>query len=155
MVAGLAEISNLLRVYQRLDAVTSTVADLVAQDDSVTTSEMTEIYNVGSTVFAPFPSSGMTTVVSSIQGINNSSGQLQTKVAWSCSNPHGSALVANSTYALPSNIVTNGSAVVVVTVRYTYQPIIGHILFDHINIATSATVRPRLGSSVALPNGCP
>ncbi len=154
-VAGLAEISNLLRVYQRLDGVAITVADLVGQDNIVTTAELTEIYNVADRVMSPYSVSNMSVLISSIQGVNDSSGTLQTTVAWSCSRPSGTALTAGAAYPLPANIVTNGNAVVVVAASYVYRPILGHVFFSQLDISASATVRPRVTTAVTKSGSCP
>jgi len=145
MFFGTVELSEALACRSRVDRMSATAADLVAQSTSVSTADMTNIFGASNAVLYPFSSAQAQIVVSSLVD----DGHGGAKVAWSnAQNTTPRAVGANIT--LPAGLVVSGSggSVIFAEIRYTYASITTHVLPTSITMTGSFYARPRRSLTV-------
>ena len=102
MYYGLAELTQGMMADRRASHVAAAIGDLVAQDTVINTTEMTDVFNVGKAIIAPFPATGLSMRVTSIR--KDSTGAIQ--VMWSKTS--GSSLGVLTTVAsLPTGLIAS------------------------------------------------
>ena len=80
---GMVEFSNAFTAKRRVQAVASTTADLVAQAQSVTIANLSDIASIGVQLMQPFSSSGLTLKISSVSEDSQSNITEQWNCFWS------------------------------------------------------------------------
>jgi Flp pilus assembly protein TadG len=144
MYFGVAELTQAMLAQRRIAHAASTMGDLVAQGSTIQAANFTDLWVVGQTIVAPFPTAPLHMRITSIttDASNNA------KVAWS----EGSgmtALAKNATITVPSGVVTASSSVIKAEVTYTYNSTIGYIIHSPITFSNTYYLKPRLSDTVA------
>ena len=140
---GVVELCQGLMAQKRAEQVSSAIADLVAQDDRITTTEMNDIFTVATHILRPFPAATLRQRVTSVT--RNAQGQ--NRVDWS-SVSNWTARAANSTMTLPANLLANGESIVVSEVEYTYTSVFDHIVPATMTFRKTSYLRPRKSDKV-------
>jgi Flp pilus assembly protein TadG len=132
MFIGAVELSQAITVDRRVTQVASATADLVArfepssQKPGISQTEMTDIMRAGSFTVAPYDQQPLQIIIRSI--MSSPANANTTKQSWSCTyNGVGSTLscaCSNTTYTLPSNLVTTNDSVVISETTYAYKPLV-------------------------------
>lgn len=153
---GSMEAAALFTVDKRVNSISSTVGDLVAQwdpdDGDLTTGSssgtLTDYLNASTGILAPYSTSGLKIVVSLVQVKNTG----VTKVLWSKANAAGTVKTTGSTYAdlgstTQMNIVSKGGCVIAAEVSYSYLPVLGQVFKTALNLKHTNYFLPRFGST--------
>ncbi len=139
---GLFEGSQAILAYMKLVAATQTVADLVTQQQSVTSTDMDNFNRAGQLVMTPFTAANFgfaaTSVVFDINTGNATLGWSQTRNASPLSNWS----------ALAAGYGQKGESVVIVQGNYAYHSVLAYVLPATINMSQIAFSRPRLVASI-------
>lgn len=143
---GMAEFCQGFMAQKRMGHVAAMVADLVAQEESVSTSNLDDIFEIGGLIMKPFPLPALKLRVSSV---TRTAGVA--KVDWS----RGEGMAAravNSTIVLPADLVANGESVVVSEAAYDYDSPVDYFMpqitrFSHIYYLRPRTVDKTLCSN--------
>lgn len=119
---GLAELASAEGARGDVVNLASVGADLVAQEKSATTSDMTNVFNALAAMMYPYDTSNVQITISSIIDNNTTT---TGKVAWSCTK-NGSALSVGGTYTFPTaaqGVITKGGggSVIMAVVSYSYS----------------------------------
>lgn len=140
---GLVEFSEAFTVTRKLSNTASTVSDLVSQETSVSTVDLTDIEQIAIELMRPYSDTPLTlTIVSVVADVDN-----VTTVDWSY--PAGSHAVG-SAYSLPQPGLTEpNSSLIVAETSYEFTPTIGNFL-GTFTINERAFFRPRFSQSVQL-----
>jgi Flp pilus assembly protein TadG len=125
MYIGAVELGNALTIDRRTSAVTATAADLVAQVKTVTTADVKDVQAAATDVMAPYPTSPLKIVLSSVVADANNIG----KVVWSCASNGASPRAPNSTYPTPTGLTQADSSVIVAEVTYAFTPLTNLTVF--------------------------
>ena len=125
MYIGAVELGNALTINRRTSQVTATLADLVAQVKTVTTPDIQDVQAAAADVMAPYPTTPLKMVLSSVVADANNSG----KVAWSCATNGASPRAPNSTYPVPTGLTQPNSSVIVAEVTYAFTPLTNLTVF--------------------------
>jgi Flp pilus assembly protein TadG len=141
---GSVEISQGISADRKVTLTTRTVADLVSQVSSVNNSDMQNSLNAAATVMAPFSSTNLKVVVSSIKV--DASGKAT--VDWS-DTLNGTARAKGATVTLPTALNVANSSLILSEVQYAYKPTIGYLISGTITLKDQIYMRPRLSDSVA------
>jgi Flp pilus assembly protein TadG len=149
MFFGGVEIAQAVMADRKTTLVTRTVADLVAQASTVSTSDMSNVLAAASSIAYPFDATKLTVTVSSIAIDANG----KATVAWSCTK-NGTARAVNSTINLPSALATPSTSLILGEATYTYKPIIGYTITGSLLMSDNIYMRPRLSNSVTGPSSC-
>jgi Flp pilus assembly protein TadG len=158
LLLGSIEASSALECRQKVTMLASSAADLVAQTASVSSSDMTNIFNAVTAIVYPFPQGSTTIVISSVMSDGSGNGT----VAWSKAQ-NGTQLVTGSAITLPSPIMStlnadgktytpcakNACSVILAQITYHYTSPIGRFLVGSISMSDHFYARPRKSASVA------
>jgi Flp pilus assembly protein TadG len=155
LLVGTIDVCNALSCKQKVTSVASSVADLVAQTPTVSTTDLTNIYAAANAIIYPFPTSGATIVVSSILSDGAGNGT----VAWSNAST-GTGLAKNSAFAVPTGLMSASScakgacSVIYTTVSYSYTSPLGKFFLGTVAMNDYFYAHPRESATVACSN-CP
>lgn len=120
MYVGAVEFGNALTINRRVATVTSTAADLVAQEKSTTTAGLEDVAKAATSILSPYPTSPLKIVLSSIVADQNNKG----KVTWSYASNGGTPRAKNSNYNVPPGLTQANSSVIVAEVTYDFTPLL-------------------------------
>jgi Flp pilus assembly protein TadG len=138
MFIGTVEVTDALTCRSKVTTLASTAADLVAQDDDISNTEMTNIFNTLNSVLFPYSTTTVKIRITSI--IENGSGGY--KVAWS----DGYNMTANTVGAamtVPSGVVASGGSVIKTEVTYTYSSSTAKLITGGLTMTDTFYARPR------------
>jgi Flp pilus assembly protein TadG len=145
LYCGLAELTMAMMAERQAAHSASVVGDLVAQSASVTGTEVTDIFNVGSSIMKPFPAAPLRMRVTSVKADANG----VPRVVWSQGYGMG-ALAANATPSgFPPTLLAAGDSVIEADVSYTYTSPIMQVLPNPLSYADSFYLKPRRAPEVA------
>lgn len=144
---GMSEFCQGFMAQKRMGHVSAMVADLVAQQETVSTANLDGIFDIGGLIMKPFSTTALQQRVSSVT--RNASGVA--KVDWS----RGSGMAArtvNSTITLPTDLIANGESVIVSEATYDYDSPVDYFMpgitrFSHIYYLRPRTVDKTLCSN--------
>lgn len=132
-----------LQVYEAQRAVShiaATMADVTAQNRSVSTAELDDIMAASVAMIHPFPKVSLQQRVSSLSA--NAQGVVGTD--WTAKKDFTQA----GNPSIPDGYLTANESVIVTDVIYDYKPKFGLFLPDTIRMVRHAYVRPRLSPKV-------
>ena len=142
MYYGLAELTQGMMADRRASHVASAIGDLVAQDTVINTTEMTDVFNVGKAIIAPFPATGLSMRVTSIR--KDSTGAIQ--VMWSKSS--GSMGVLTTVASLPTGLIANNESVILAESSYVYNSTTKQALPNALTFTQKYYLKPRKTAQV-------
>jgi Flp pilus assembly protein TadG len=157
ILMGCFEAGRYILLNQKLDRTSTSVADLIAQADNITTAVLSDTYAAADEQTLPFDLAGHgRVVISSVYKPDTTSA----KVQWQCSGG-GSYTSASSAVGseggdadMPSTFsVDVGENVVVAEVFYDYQPFLFEGIFQPSVFRHTSFMRPR-GSLLVTDPGC-
>ena len=134
---GLSEFCQGYMAQKRMGHVASAVADLVAQEESVNTTTLSDIFSISALIMKPFPTAPLKQRVSSVTRTGN-----QTKVDWS----RGSGMTAravNSTVTLPTDLLSDGQSVIMTEATYDYDSPADYLMPTITQFSHTYYLRPR------------
>ena len=143
---GMAEFCQGFMAQKRMGHVSAMVADLVAQEETVGTANLDDIFAIGGLIMKPFPTASLKQRVSSV---TRTAGVA--RVDWS----RGGGMTAravNSTIDLPADLIANGESIIVSEATYDYDSPVDHFMpgitrFSHIYYLRPRTVEKTLCSN--------
>jgi Flp pilus assembly protein TadG len=157
MLLGLVELSQALSLRADITNMSSTASDLIAQESSVTSSDLTNVFNALSAMIFPFNSGPSTITITSV--IDGGTGH-PPKVAWSCTQG-GTAETKGSapSTTLPTGLITagDGTSVIWSKVTYAYNSPISYFLVGTKNWTNNFYLKPRRVLQIPItgtPSGC-
>ena len=134
---GMAEFCQGYMAQKRMGHVTSMIADLVAQEDSVGTANLDDIFDLGGLIMKPFNASGLKQRVSSVTRTGGVA-----RVDWSRADGMVARAV-NSTITLPDNLIVDGQSVVVSEATYDYDSPVDYFMPGITRFSQTYYLRPR------------
>jgi Flp pilus assembly protein TadG len=120
LYVGAVEFSNALTIDRRVAIVTSTAADLVAQEKTTSNADLQDVVKAATSILSPYPDAPLKVVLSSVVADENNAG----KVAWSYAANGGTARAKNSSYTVPPGLTQANSSVIVAEVTYDFSPLL-------------------------------
>jgi Flp pilus assembly protein TadG len=155
LLVGTIEVCNALECKQKVTSIASSVADLVAQTSTVSTTDITNVFSAANALVYPYPSSGSTIVVSSVVSDGAGNGT----IAWSQAQ-NGTALAKNAAVTVPVGLMTAAScakgacSVILASVSYSYSSPLGKFFVGTVPMKDYFYARPRESALVTCSN-CP
>jgi Flp pilus assembly protein TadG len=143
---GVIEMNLLLTADRKVTLATSTVADLVAQDDIITADEMADIFTASSAMMQPYDTSLLHMRVSSVAMAADGS----VKVDWS-EGSNMSPRAPGSSASVPAGILQPNTSVVMAEVNYAYTSVLGTFISSPITLKGEFYLRPRRTLKVTGP----
>jgi Flp pilus assembly protein TadG len=147
---GLAELCQALIAERKASHVASSVGDLVAQSESVTSASsssgptsLPDIFRIGNSIMAPYDTSTLQIRVTSV----TANAQAVPKVDWSVGYGGYTALAKQSTATLPMTLAA-GDSIVMSEAKYRYNSAIGYALPKVQDYTEAFYLRPRRSDKV-------
>jgi Flp pilus assembly protein TadG len=164
MLFGMGELS--LAVFARVDVtqVASTVADLIAQEQSVASTDLSNVYNAANQIIYPYYpnlSSGKPTIrITSVIFDTTTNSTTVGKVAWTCSQSGNSTLspasrAVNSTVTFSQPLLSSGGSVLMAEVSYQYSTPTTMLITGPITMSNQFYTKPRRVGQITGPASCP
>lgn len=137
---GICEISTYINADRKVTQVASTTADLISQYVQVSNAEINDVFKAADALIAPFSSTGMTIIVSSVRREND-----QFKVTWS--DGHNiTARATNSTISVPdANLIPkdSGQTLIIAEVTYVHRSPISTVFMEGAPATDVFYLKPR------------
>ena len=143
MYCGLVELCQAIIAEHKTNHVASAVGDLVSQADTVSSSDLSDIFTIANTIMSPFPTSTLQIRVTSLTA--NASGT--PVVDWSKGYGGFSALSVGQTKTLPMTMAA-GDSMVMAESKYQYTSVLQYVLPSALNYSESYYLRPRRSDKV-------
>jgi len=164
MLFGMGELS--LAVFCRTDItqIASTVADLVAQESTVASSDLSNVYNAANTILYPYypnlSTSKPTIRITSVNFDTSTNSTTVGKVAWTCSQSGNGTLspasrAVNSTVTFSQPLLSSGGSVLMVEVAYSYASPTTQVVAGSYNMTDQFYTKPRRVGQIPAPSSCP
>ncbi|QLQ12785.1 MAG: pilus assembly protein [Brevundimonas sp.] len=144
---GAAEFCQGFMAQKRMGHVASQVADMVAQEETITTVEIDNLFDIGGLIMKPFPTTDLQMRVSSVT--RGSDGVV--KVDWSRGDGMAARAVG-STVTVPNNMISNGESLVMSEAIYNYDSPVDYLMPAVTQFTHSYYLRPRMVPQVACSN---
>lgn len=166
MLFGMTELSAAIFCRADVTQMASTAADLVAQKNTISASDLQNVYNAANIILYPYYKGGATarpairiTSVTFDAGVAQNSGT-QGRVAWTCTQTGNGALSPasrnnNATVTLDKPLLTAGGSVLMAEVAYDYAPPNTQAITGTIHMRDAFYTRPRRVAAIPAPATCP
>jgi len=149
---GMAELTQAMMAQRRLSNIASSIGDLVAQSAQLNDARKNDIFTIGNTIMAPFPTTSLRMCLVSI----TSDATGKDTVAWSeNSNSHANCpakdAVLGST-VIPVGVLPASQSVIMAKASYGYTSPIKFILPSTLSFYRTFYLRPRKSETVLRVN---
>ncbi|HVU20170.1 MAG TPA: TadE/TadG family type IV pilus assembly protein [Rhizomicrobium sp.] len=138
LVFGAIEITDAVICKTDVSDAASASADLIAQESSVGTTDMNNVFSAINAMVYPFPVANLRIVITSV--IDDGRGGA--KVDWSQANT-GSARTAGAPITVPAGLITAGGSVILAEVTYNFTPPTNWLVKIPITMTNSFYSHPR------------
>ncbi len=145
---GMAEFCEALMAQRKAAHVASAVGDLVSRVNQVSTSDLSDIFTIGSEIMQPFPSAGLGMRVTSL--VQGASGP--PTVVWSRGYGSLAAKTAGTAVTTPMTL-TNGQSLVMAESAYQYNSVLHYVMPAVMNWNNVNYLTPRVSDQVTC-TGC-
>jgi Flp pilus assembly protein TadG len=151
---GIVEVSLALAARADVTNVASTGADLIAQESSVASSDMSNVWSAMNAILYPYNTSVAKMTMTSIAYDTTSKSLTAGKVAWSCTK-NGTARTAGATVTLPSGLMTANGSVIMSEITYSYSSPTTQIITAPLSMTNTFYTKPRRVAAITGPSSCP
>jgi Flp pilus assembly protein TadG len=135
---GAVEVTSALICKSEISNTASTASDLIAQESSVGTADINNVFSAVTALTYPFSTTGLKIIITSV--IDDGKGG--TKVDWSKANT-GSGHSTGAPITVPTGLVTSGGSVIMTEVTYAYKPPTSWLVQIPISMANTFYSHPR------------
>ena len=143
---GMAEFCQGYMAQKRMGHVSAMVADLIAQEEQVSSAAVDDIFAIGGLIMKPFPTTALKQRVSSV---TRTSGVA--RVQWS----RGRGMdprAPDSVITLPDDLIADGESVVVSEATYDYDSPVDYLMPTVTQFSHIYYLRPRTVDQVGCTN---
>jgi Flp pilus assembly protein TadG len=149
---GSMEASALLTADRRVNTISSTMGDLVAQwdddDGAIPVATMNDYFSAAQTLIYPMANTGLKQVVTCVQVLADGT----TLVVWSRGYNGGTPRTVNQPYPLPANEqmnkVARGGYVIASETFYPFRPLLAQVFNQTYNLQHENLYMPRFGALI-------
>lgn len=158
LLIGMAEATGALNQDRKVSRISNSITDLIAQSQTVTTSELSSLLDIGEKILDPYPADTLEIIVASVTFDEDG----DATVDWSRNNSSGTPWSRGSAppITLPDTVAQPNTSIVVGQTNLTYTPAFAGIFTSYFSRASSIDLsdtyylRPRLTDTVTCDN-CP
>lgn len=146
MFLGVVETSNYITVARRVASLSSTAADLVAQEASISNAEMTDVFGAIDAICDPVDPAQAKIIISSVVADANGTTY---RIAWSDARHTAprtvNSVVGNSVF--PAGLIAAFQGAIMVEVQYGYDPMFASFL-PRTDLTDTFYLKPRRSLTV-------
>ena len=163
MLFGMGELSLAVFCRTSVTQVASTVADLVAQESTPTSTDLSNVYYAANTILYPYYpnlSSGKPTIrITSVIFDTTTNSTTVGKVAWTCTQSGNGTLspasrAVNSTVTFSQPLLSSGGSLLMAEVAYSYSSPTTRLITSAITMSDKFYTKPRRVGQIPAPT-CP
>jgi Flp pilus assembly protein TadG len=149
MMLGSAEMARFVILHQKMDRVATTISDLVSRAETITESQISDIFTAAGQVAEPFDLANLGVVI--VSSVTNADGSGAT-IAWQRSGAGSYSAVSelgvegDEPNLPPGFVVREGETAIIAEVFYDFTPFLSELIVEPQEIHRSAHHRPRLGT---------
>ncbi|MDB5510612.1 MAG: pilus assembly protein [Enterovirga sp.] len=155
MLLGMSEVTLGVNLDRKLTLLSRSLADLSSRVQTITTSDMNDMFQASAIVMQPFGSSRLAMVVTQIK-VTKVGNDFNGTVDWSCARGTGAqAKPSNVNYPVPSGFQTDNSYYMLIEATLPYTPLFGKAITGTINLNETTPWPIRNNTKVTLSGGCP
>ena len=140
LFVGTMALCNALICRAKVTSVAASAADLVAQDSTISTSQLNDVFSAVNALVYPYPSAGSRIIITSIKEDPVHAGQYV--VDWSVAQ-NTTAHSQGAVITVPTGLVTHGASVILAEISYTYTPPSTEFINAGYTMTDSFYARPR------------
>lgn len=167
MFFGVVELSLALLCRADVSIMVSTAADLIAQESTTQTSDLSNVYSAAGTVLYPYYSSAMpiaqapTIRITSIVYNSATGSATSGTIAWTCTQSGSGSLnpvsrSVGSTVTLPQAIMPANGSIIMAEVAFNYVSPTTQVITGPMNMTNIWYTKPRRVAQIPAPTGgCP
>jgi Flp pilus assembly protein TadG len=144
LLFGGLEVTNVLIVRADVSNITSSAADLIAQESSVSDADMTNVFSALTALIYPYSTSGAKIIITSVVDDGHGGG----KVAWSDAY-NGTAHTVGTAMTVPTGLITTGGSIVVSEVTYAYTTPSTYLVKIPVTMTNTFYSHPRRVAQIA------
>ncbi len=141
MFYGSVELSSAIDCNARVSRVSSTVADLVAQETAISTADAGNIFSAANAILFPYASSNAQIVVSSL--VSDASGKVT--VDWS--EAQNASKRTSPPASIPAGILPASSSVIYAEITYSFTPAVSYFV-GSVSLTNTFYAKPRRSAKV-------
>ena len=134
---GMTEFCQGFMAQKRMSHVSAMVADLVAQEETITPATIDDIFDIGGLIMKPFPTATLHQRVSSVTMTDGAA-----TVDWSRADGM-TVRGVDSTMTLPADLITEGESVIVAEATYDYDSAADYLMPGLTRFSHTYYLRPR------------
>ena len=143
LLFGAVELGDALTIDRKVNLVTSTLADLVAQTKTITDTDMANIFSAATAIMTPY---GTTSLKMKVSGINIDANSNAT-VSWGYAQ-NDTALAKGSSVTVPAALAQPSTFLVFSEAHYPYAPTVGYVMTGTYDLTDKFYLNPRLSAKV-------
>ena len=140
LLFGTAELGYVLLLDKKVTTGAQTAADLVAQQKSVSASDVNNIFRAVDSILRPYSSGDAAYTIASV--VADDDGEIT--IEWQ--RHRGGEDIEE--FEVPEGVLSENDSVIIALVTYAYTPIFGELIFEPFTISDMAYLRPRTTISV-------
>lgn len=134
---GMTEFCQGFMAQKRMGHVSAMVADLVAQEETISAATIDDIFDIGGLIMRPFPTTTLQQRVSSVSMVAGVA-----TVGWSRAEGMAARAV-DSTMTLPADLIAEGESVIVAEATYDYDSAADYLMPGLTRFSHTYYLRPR------------
>ena len=142
---GMTEFCQGFMAQKRMGHVSAAVADLVAQEETITPATIDDIFDIGGLIMKPFSTDTLHQRVSSVTSVAG-----VPTIDWSRGDGM-TARGAGSTMTLPADLISTGESVIVAEVTYDYDSAADYLMPGLTRFSHTYYLRPRTVDKTTCP----
>ena len=142
---GMTEFCQGFMAQKRMGHVSAMVADLVAQEETITPASVDDIFDIGGLIMKPFSTTTLYQRVSSVTRVSG-----QARVDWSRAEGMSQRAVG-STMTLPTDLIADGESVIVAEATYDYDSAADYLMPGLTRFSHTYYLRPRTVDKTTCP----
>ncbi|MHA7774867.1 TadE/TadG family type IV pilus assembly protein [Roseibium sp. M-1] len=156
LLIGMAEVTGAMNEDRKVSRIANAVTDLVAQAQTVTTTELKAVMDLGEKIMAPYPATDLVTTIASISFDEDG----DASVDWSYDSKGSKPWAKGSKppVTIPDNVANPNTSIVLGKVSLDYTPPFAGVFTDffsresEITLSDTYYLRPRLTDTVDCTN---
>jgi Flp pilus assembly protein TadG len=145
---GSVDVTRAMMADRKLSTMASSVGDLVAREEGMTETTMTQIFDAVTPLMTPFSANLADIRVTSLR-VEESGGERQARVRWSRGR-NMTDLAEDAVVAVPEELLQNTLGLIFVEGAYNYQPLFGLVISEPIRFSEEFYFVPRVSAVVEM-----
>lgn len=151
LLVGLVYVNQALTVHRKVRHISSTVADLIAQQSTISSADLTLTLQGAASLMAPYGTADLDIVASVISFTNGKQEVVWSRAYQTAPETKG----AKPAFPVPDDLLLNGVQTVAVRVDYTFQSIFSDLIrpftgAEGLFMRDHMFERPRISDTIAL-----